>query len=306
MKPVTRVIVIEGCEGSGKTTLAKELEQLGWGYVHFKYETHEYLPGYWTEEIEKAAQKTQDGRVVVDRLHISCETYGRLLRGNNGLPPFSSWVMNGWLYARGASVVYVPIRDYNYSNDRVMARFQDLVSADMIHTKFKDRLNKCPLPQYRLRVGDNDWRMAKQLDDTHPPLEVLDDGGMGNLRPLVWFVADRRNPRWKPHGIRAATFDRPKQSSEYLYRALRVSGLNWAHMHISNAFDDNGKPRDLRKKYRYLKYPVTVILGKEAQKECMAQGLEHPTVLDHPQYVRRFKHSDILSYARQLRDAAGV
>jgi hypothetical protein len=80
-------IVIEGPEGTGKTTAARRLEELGWEYEHC--DQRDSLPVL--EKRMAAAAGARRGDVVWDRAHLSEMVYSTIRRG---IVPDQ-----GWFYA---------------------------------------------------------------------------------------------------------------------------------------------------------------------------------------------------------------
>lgn len=301
MQQITRVLVLEGIEGSGKTTLAQNLVNLGWGYVHFAYETYDNLIGYWTDSIEEAAYKSANGRVVVDRMHLSCRAYGRALRAREDISEADWWVLEGWLWNRGGSVVFVPVRDENLTANRLDDRFRELISIDDLSQYFSMAMNDVTLPVTTLNPGETGMDTAAMLDRLHPPLVPVQDEGMGTREPIAWLVGDRRNSNAE-HRIRSGCFDGGNNSGDYLRRALQIAGYTWPDIHISNAYDADGTPRLVQGKVAELGYPSVVTLGNNASRLLEDMQLGYWPV-KHPQYARRFKHNDLLHYAWELRNA---
>lgn len=76
-------IILEGPDGSGKTTLARSLEALGYDYQHQgppPSGTEAFV--HYTKLLCSASKPT-----VFDRFHLGELVYGPLLRGKSGLHP---------------------------------------------------------------------------------------------------------------------------------------------------------------------------------------------------------------------------
>ena len=82
---VSRMVILEGCDGSGKTTLAGALmRKRGYDYTVVKTGLPE--PGYdvavaYLDAIYAALARP--GRTLFDRLHLGEKIYGPLLRGED-------------------------------------------------------------------------------------------------------------------------------------------------------------------------------------------------------------------------------
>ena len=80
-----KVVILEGCDGSGKTTLAGALTRRR-GYSYSVVKTGPPVPGYdvavaYLDEIYAALARL--GRTLFDRLHLGEKIYGPLLRGED-------------------------------------------------------------------------------------------------------------------------------------------------------------------------------------------------------------------------------
>ena len=97
------LIILEGPDGAGKTTLANELEKCGCAYVHFG------VPPLGEDLFKWFLKPLLDARefqsVVFDRLHLSDRIYGPLMRGDSPLTELHERLIERYLYARGGQVV---------------------------------------------------------------------------------------------------------------------------------------------------------------------------------------------------------
>ena len=75
------ILIIEGCDASGKSTLASQIME--------KYPNHAYMQNAGTDDIyslhkntiTSAIEASKEHIVVIDRLHLSEKIYGTLYRG---------------------------------------------------------------------------------------------------------------------------------------------------------------------------------------------------------------------------------
>ncbi|KKL13373.1 hypothetical protein LCGC14_2526420, partial [marine sediment metagenome] len=94
------LVLLEGADGVGKSTLAKELcGEYGYDYLHFLI-PDEHPVDYWFKELVKIKRPT-----VIDRLHLSEDAYGPIFRGGSQLSDLDRWLVEGWLWARRAVLV---------------------------------------------------------------------------------------------------------------------------------------------------------------------------------------------------------
>ena len=100
-----QVIVVEGGDGVGKSTLVRRLaERYGFTPVHMSIPDPVDKPfQYWLGRIVPLL-KTNPKGLIVDRLHWSEDVYGTL-RGGSQLSAHERWLLEGWLFAHDALMV---------------------------------------------------------------------------------------------------------------------------------------------------------------------------------------------------------
>jgi adenylate kinase family enzyme len=82
-------IILEGADGTGKTTLAKRLQEMfSWNYVHCSYNKDWNMPSYFTKKIYKALLLTKKTNLptIIDRLWISELIYSEVYREGSKWP----------------------------------------------------------------------------------------------------------------------------------------------------------------------------------------------------------------------------
>ena len=97
------IIILEGPDGTGKTTLAQEIcKKLGAKYLHLTYRWKDKIFDYHTAAIRFASKQTQP--IVIDRWWPSEAVYAKAFRGG------SDWPMQGRMLdriARKYGAIYV-------------------------------------------------------------------------------------------------------------------------------------------------------------------------------------------------------
>jgi hypothetical protein len=81
------IVVVEGCDGTGKTTLAKYLcEKFNGHYIHNTYRWPKKMPVYHTAALHRAIKLAEEKLVVIDRLWMSEAIYAAVYRGGSPWP----------------------------------------------------------------------------------------------------------------------------------------------------------------------------------------------------------------------------
>lgn len=81
------LIVIDGCDGTGKTTLAEALcKRFNGVYMHNTYRWPKKMPLYHTAALHRALKLSRERLVVIDRLWMSEAIYADVYRGGSPWP----------------------------------------------------------------------------------------------------------------------------------------------------------------------------------------------------------------------------
>lgn len=89
-------VIVEGADGSGKTTLAEQLaERFGAEYEHVGPPRTDMTP--FAEHIEYAFVLAKEyGQVVFDRFHLGCFAYGPIFRPENDIDGIGDFRRGDW------------------------------------------------------------------------------------------------------------------------------------------------------------------------------------------------------------------
>lgn len=294
------LIILEGVDGAGKTTLATKLRlqieetypgesievlhsQAPTAHPLTEYETplHDYRPG--------------TGRhVICDRWHLSELVYPEVFGRITEINPAITWHTEMFLKSRGALLVYVDppswqLREQFLARGDTMIKVEQLpeLTARYAQVVEKSILARCVATNWSEMIV----KQARMIDHNYQDLNQFVTY-VGARRPKLLLLGDTSNdndqsvssPALQPY---------PATSGHYLLMALFNGGYDpQLPLGLANACSVD----DVNQLWDTLECPTTVTLGNHA-------ALEFPSAIrhvEHPQWVRRFHYRDALRYARQI------
>lgn len=293
------IVVLEGADFTGKTTLAKELERLGFRYVHNGPPKSEDMFEEYTRQLE-SIKPGED--VVFDRLHLGELVYGPVMRNGSWLTWPQARLLNRLLFAKGGILVYCSAPPGDIINGWVRRRLSEYVDEEQkIHRVIKNytdlwlrELRESPSVR---RYHRQEWEgrannFAESLVYYRVRRDLTAMGATGEPKARFLVVGEA------PGGERDLAFYSDRNSSGFLNERLWEAGYKEKELLFINARDKRGRTRDLRPIYQAM-MPV-IALGKVAQATCRAQNIPFMAA-PHPQYVKRFKKGQYEKYTELLR-----
>lgn len=287
------IIILEGPDGSGKTTLARRLQE------DFDLEYHHEGPPPDDENTLHYYGRVLDSyygrRVVIDRFALGETVYGPILRSTNGLGPHGWPVFQRLAQGMGArQIICLPpprLCHENWVNSKKTELFSDDSVFWRVYSEYAFRATRKRL---LFHVYDYTEESYEELVHGWNERPVLPRGVIGSLLARYLIVGERAN------GSLDLPFFSTSGSSAYLSRALCLADFSEHELMWMNARDasDNVNALPLRSADG-CKLKV-IALGKKAAEAC--RGREH-VELPHPQYWKRFHHHDIDEYVRALKEA---
>ena len=297
--PLANVVILEGCDGSGKTTLASWLcEALYYQIIH----TGPPKPGEdvfksYTDSLMTAVASGR--RVVIDRHYMGERIYGPLLRGRDGLGSHGAALLERVIAARGVNLVicappWERLEAGWKSKDDLLKKVDQLRYVAEAYQGEAARLG--------LKVYD--WtqdRPLSVLGERTP----LPDGVTGYLEADTLWVGDQVNAKKLAWDLPFHDLD---DSSRYLWESLSAVGWDDHRGAWVNSANLSGCPHDLAVIAAALpNLRCVVALGKTATEACRRYGPALDTYarhdLPHPAYWRRFHHHDQEGYQVLLKGA---
>ena len=320
------LIIVEGTDASGKTTLVSEIQkQLQSLFPNKNIEffhkskpdemTRRWVLNDYVMSIENANWHERIG--VADRWHWGEVTYAPLKRRESDKDGYGLLGIAGWrwvelfLASRGVSQTWL-YQPLDVIKQRLSTRGDDYVSVDEL-----DKI----LLQYRKAGSQTATEFTivepkpDSLDDV-PNLatEIINDAYyhlskvkglqqfpyyIGRPDPQVLLVGDTRNIKDK-YGkeTRLPFMPVDGNSGEFLLSAL--PDKFWKTVGIININDSN--VAEVHELWHVLHRPKIIALGRLAEKGLKAHGFTEDkyVVLPHPQHVRRFFNSRKEDYGKEI------
>jgi hypothetical protein len=279
-----KTIVLEGPDGSGKTTLAAALERLGYARAHRGVPKPGLTPEgmMWTYLAPLLPARGSDGLRVFDRLHLGETVYGPVMRGGSQLTELGAALIDSYVEAIDGQVV-VCLPPWRF------------VLANWLRTK-KDQYVRTPRQLLRIYQGYQRLLFGAKKNRDYLHFDYTRHGAAtvaAALRALSGFplpadCAGSQRPRFVFVGDRAGRDgpDLPFMSCDgpagWLHGCLADAGYQWHETAFANALDPGGLPHNLSQlATRFPARPRFVALGAEADRGLNAALIEHHA-LGHP------------------------
>lgn len=300
------VLILEGPDGSGKTTLAEKLKAAGWKYVH-----HGLYPDDSPEKLFRRyasciiAASRSKVPVVVDRCHWSEYAYGTVMRNGSRLTPMHLRLLHRLCRGLGViQVVCLPGRKTVEQNWR-MKKNDYTSDVEKLHRLYTVYDSIVQLPG----ISRFNYRTARFIPTM--PLAALPSGVIGSPWAQILIVGEQPNKR-------KTTVDLPffavTSSSGFLNQAVYDAGALEHNLAFTNAIpiretiSTSGwrryrRARDLQAVVKSLpNFKHAVALGKVAARVCREQGIPYFEV-PHPSYWKRFHSKDFNGYVKLIKGA---
>jgi len=298
------MIIIEGVDKAGKTTLAKTLsEKLGWPIEKFGIPNGDPIPGY----IDRL--KNISAPVIFDRFIYGEVPYSIVKKRERYMQSTELTVLDLMVQSIPHLVLYVRPKRSTIL-DRIMALKDDYINEDEA-IRLYDEYDAL-FENVEADVVTIDEKLANDTDaivsiiadfvnadnfDEYLTWKKFNMEGIGNLTPTWLFVGERYNPNAKYQ----ATFC--SKSGEYLFKCIRKADVNLRKCHFVNAL--NSELRPITPKYLSNLTPSKVIsLGAVADSVLNNScGIKTVVSLPHPAYWSRFNADKEDAYVNMLRTA---
>lgn len=286
------LIVLEGPDGAGKSTLARKIaDEIGAEVWHRGPPTSHPLDEYETPLFGYRPGSGQ--HIVCDRWHVGEWVYPEVLGRETTVTPTIFRHIELFLRSRGA--LLVPLMNLEYVlAERLRERGDDLIETSQlgeICRRYSDVYGCSILATSSARSAVAD---AQALERRYAMIHSH-GSYIGARTPKILLIGERREfeapypPAFGPY---------PATCGRWMLDAIEETDVPIDRYGFANAYEE-----DLHALWDSLNKPRVVALGVRAHDELTKSWVPHGAV-PHPQYVRRFHHRETLWYVNQIEKAA--
>lgn len=259
------LILIEGVDGSGKTTLANDLVAFLGGeenatILHRGVPTSHILDEYELPFLDYVPFESKS--IICDRWHIGADVYGPIKRGDNGIDPVIYWHMDSYFISKGAHLVYteMPLKE-------LAARVINRGDAYIDPIEIPDIV-----AQYRRVIPRSRLPIFASVDGTHDPESIATLASATEISAAVTGAfRSYVGPRHPAH-LFVGKSETPIAFMPYegtkAYEYVKKYGVDNT---FATGFIDCGE--DLEKAWNIFFNPFVFTLDEEAEAACNSAGV---------------------------------
>lgn len=295
------LIVIEGVDKAGKSTLANKLsELLSWPVVHFG------KPGPDPAlEYIKFLQDLGTKNIICDRFYAGELVYGPLLRGKQVLTPLQVVTIERQIRAHLGIMIHVN-PPFNIIEERYHKLGDDLITLPQNKRAYEMFNTVCPMRKVHLNLqwdGSGDInKIAQKIVGVALDLQqkswvcTRSATGIGTVYgEKIVFVGEKVNEKTTWVGL---PFD-SGPCADYLLRGMLLAGLDDRKVYITNANTISTEEVNALKEHTPAQF---IALGNVASEKLKTLGIAGVKI-PHPQFWNRFHHQDIEGYSMLIKNA---
>jgi thymidylate kinase len=288
------LIIIEGADKTGKTTLAKRLcERLKYDYAHFG------APGKNPAQEYANFLQTIERPVVCDRFLYGEQVYGPLLRGKTLITELQLKTLERLSRSKGAILIHA-CTPYLTVSERLKRDGDNMITPEQnyhAYFDFERIISKANIPILKYQAANSN-SADDFIDEVRSVIEAARlqaitastvCTGIGTiLGPKIVFVGEKLNDKVTWLGL---PFDNGS-SSQYLLECMRKANIDEKQVYLVNA---NTLTSEEVLFLRFNGCARFIALGNVASRRLLELGVIHAG-LPHPQYWKRFKSNDKAAY----------
>lgn len=318
------IIILEGPDGSGKTTQADAIDAQFRSYRYPDTDVFRLAAGppdppdyspfdeYELDFLAAVPDAEADDLIICDRWSLGEAVYGPLLRSTSRLSPGGLLHCEMFFEARGA-LRWMMMPSAPILVKRLQQRGDDLIDTEDLtairqvytylaprycYSQIHDQLDEMTV-SLALKTA---LARAERFED----IDAAAPGYIGAQHPVMVLAGDVRSTVLDEDPYTAAFTPARAGSAQYLMDALATSSRHiMKHAGILNT----GEPgMDLGKAHEVLGYPQWVALGSHAAERLLEARIYGFQTARHPSYMRRFLSKDISpqEYAHSLMRDGGL
>lgn len=318
------IVILEGANATGKSTLAKELEKrYGATVYHQTYRFKDRIFDYHTAVLRRAIERSKTSLVVLDRLWMSETAYAAVYRGGTRWPLQGRFMDRVLQRVKAVNMICIETDDTTLSerfkstrshrtdadvnaNCQINKIYRSVVSCSDDDLCFRDDYMDCLAATPRhdiIPYTISGMSLDAVCDLLEAKLTKMDDGLtyddniLGSLSDETKFVivGDRLNAkhRWAwpfyEYGNCSLWLTRQLHALRFDEREAVWTNVNESSQQIEIIMSTGTKAR-------------VVALGLLARDRLRELGIKDVATMPHPQHGRRFAY-DGREYRSRLRDA---
>lgn len=289
-----KVIILEGENKTGKTTLAKEFQSHGFDYIKCSQPKGDPYIEYMN--ILKKIKKD----TVIDRFAYGELVYGPLYRGESKLSNEQLRNIEMKVMALGGVLIYCTDNPKNIEKrfkqeNEEFADVKKIKKTISLYNKIFDKVllkkyKHIMMSEYDILTNSKIWSILHNIKQSWSKINNV----IGNTyNPKLILVGDKRNIKANfEYNKIGQPFDFGK-SSQFLFEAIERAGIPLKDIMILNS--DN---KDLHLLRLYTEATI-VSLGAKANEKLNKLRIKNVKI-NHPSHESRFNHNNLNQYAKKL------
>ena len=328
------LIVIDGCDGTGKTTLAEALcKKFDGHYLHNTYRWPTKMPLYHTASLHHALKLAKHKLVVIDRLWMSEAIYADVYRGGSPWPHMGRTIDRIVRRFGGMYILTQSPEGHREKFNQLKAERREMYDdVDQVRIRY-DML-------YEGGFAGHDRDYVQQLsvngmrfrNDVLPYRYDIEGQSMDVYMDMVWSALDHRQKTQLPEALRLdhKNFAGHLGDAEIIFVGdktnSKMRAIEWPWYDFGNSSDffagvlhdllfdeqraiyvnanSSGGGLYINDCLRVKPYMTVVALGKAASDTLGYYCLKKPIEVMHPSYAKRFNKRD--EFMQQLKGIIGA